>query len=424
LRTGLAILHFALIFYCVYALAKKQRDVSKRLFWGGFLVRLAAGTALGLIYTYYYSASDTWQFFQNAKLFSALGRKDFVGYLGALIDFSENQSLLNELVNQDLRSIFFIKIISVFCLVGLDNYWVCSAYFSLLAFVSAWALHSKIVRLFPDSSSASALAFLFFPSVVFWSSGLEKESLAMCGIYFLTTGFLSLIFGEKPGQLFWWALFSVCYVVWSLKYYWAIIFLGAVLTALIIRFMSARSTFVNKHLTETWGLLFFGIGALLSFTHPNFYLHRFLEVILSNYNEFAAISNPKNLIQYYQLDQRWISIIINSPWALLSGLFRPIIGEGQGILGLIASLENFFIIVLAITQIVNFRKAFTSTHKILVLAVLSYCVVLCVFLALSTPNFGTLSRYRIGFLPFFVFLMAYRNPIINWIWKKLGLSSS
>jgi hypothetical protein len=44
-----------------------------------------------------------------------------------------------------------------------------------------------------------------------------------------------------------------------------------------------------------------------------------------------------------------------------------------------------------------------------------------VFLALSTPNFGTLSRYRAGFLPFFVFVIAYRNPIVEWVSDKIGM---
>jgi hypothetical protein len=40
---------------------------------------------------------------------------------------------------------------------------------------------------------------------------------------------------------------------------------------------------------------------------------------------------------------------------------------------------------------------------------LVYVVVLVSFLALSTPNFGTLSRYRIGALPALVILCL--NPL-------------
>jgi len=420
LKISLAIFHVALIFYCVYSLGKKCEVVSPKLFWVAFLFRLVAGISLGLIYTYYYSAGDTWSFFNDAKIFSTLARTDFFSYLKTIFDFSENQSLIDGLVNQDSRSIFFIKIISVFCLLSFDNYWVCAAYFSLLGFISSWMLHHKVITIFPNSQRASALAFLFFPSVVFWSSGLEKESTALCGIYFLANGFLALMSSPKPAKSFWWLVIPVCYVVWGLKYYWAVIFFVSIFTALIIRVLVSKFPLVKKYWIIAWVVSFSAIGILLSFAHPNFYLNGFLEVIISNHNDFATISNPKNLIHFFQLDQTWTSIIINSPWALLSGLFRPMIGEGQGLLGWIASIENSFVLILFVSALLNLKRALTSAHQIILMAALSYCIVLCVFLALSTPNFGTLSRYRVGFLPFFVFVIAYRNPIVEWLSDKIG----
>ena len=420
LRIALAILNYALIFYCVYFLGKKWNAASSKLFWAAFLVRLVAGISLGIIYTYYYSAGDTWSFFEDAKIFSAFARHDFVSYLNSLSDFSENQVIQSQLVNQEGRSIFFIKIVSVFCLLGQDNYWICAAYLSLLCFICAWMLHRQVTTIFSEATKASALAFLFFPSMVFWSSGLEKESIALCGIYFLTTVFLKVMSSAKPDKLFWLLVIPFGYVIWGLKYYWAIIFFDSILSALIIKFLASRVSVVKKYLIVFWASSFFVIGVLLSFLHPNFYLDQFLEVMITNYNDFAELSDPENLIHYYQLEGTLVSLLINSPWALLSGLFRPVIGEGHGLLGLAASFENLFLLILSITTLINVKKILTSSHKIILWAAISYCVVLCVFLALSTPNFGTLSRYRVGFLPFFVFLIAYRNPLIDWIAKKIS----
>jgi hypothetical protein len=46
-------------------------------------------------------------------------------------------------------------------------------------------------------------------------------------------------------------------------------------------------------------------------------------------------------------------------------------------------------------------------------SVVLYVVALCVFLALSTPNFGTLSRYRISFLPLLFLLITIENPLVK-----------
>jgi hypothetical protein len=424
LKVSFAIFHFALIFYCVYFLSKKWSIRSEKLFWSAFLVRGVSGISLGLVYTHYYPAGDTWSFFNDAKIFSAYAHDHFFSYVKMIVGFGESQSIVNELNNHDLRSIFFIKIISVFCLLSFDNYWVCAAYFSLLSFIGAWLLHRKITDIFSNSHHASVVAFLFFPSVVFWSSGLEKESIALCGIYFLTSGFLSLIFSKKSVKLFWLLVIPVCYIVWELKYYWTVVFFISIFTALMLRFLMTRSSVIERHLNTAWFVLFSVIGVLLSFTNFNFHLDRFPEVIASSYNDLAAISDPKNLIHYFQLNQSWTSLIINAPWALLSGLFRPVIGEGRGLFGIIASIENFFMLTFSVAALLNLRKAFHSSHQIILLTALSYCIVLCVFLALSTPNFGTLSRYRVGFLPFFVFVIAYRNPIIEWLFNKAKTTSA
>ncbi|HEV8513258.1 MAG TPA: hypothetical protein VGQ59_08265 [Cyclobacteriaceae bacterium] len=415
-----AILNYALIFICVYFLGKKWNALSTKIFWSAFLVRLAAGITLGLVYTYYYSAGDTWTFFNDAKIFSALARHDFFSYLNSLFDFSESQAMQSQLINQEGRSIFFIKIISVFCLIGNDNYWICAAYFSLLSFICAWMLHRQVITIFPDATKQSSLAFLFFPSVVFWSSGLEKESIALCGVYFLSAGFLKVMSSSKLNKLFWLFVIPFGYAIWGLKYYWAIIFFDSVLTSLLARFLSSKFSAVKKYLIVFWTISFFAIGVLLSFMHPNFYLDQFLEVIISNYNDFAELSDPKNLIHYYQLKGTLMSLLINSPWALLSGLFRPVIGEGQGLLGLAASLENLLLLTFFIGALMNFKKAFTSSHQIILWATISYCMVLCIFLALSTPNFGTLSRYRVGFLPFFVFVITFSNQLVDWISRKFN----
>jgi len=414
----LTIVHFLLIILAVYALEKRAGVTNRKLFWLAFIFHLVAGLSVGVVYTYYYSANDTWQFFADAEKLSAIAHNDFFSYLRTLFSFGENLNIST--INQDLRSIFFIKIISVFCWLSMDSYWVCAGYFSLLAFVASWQLHNKITVIFQDSELASALAFLFFPSIVFWSSGLEKEALALSCIYFLSAVFLSIMTNEKIGKLYWPLILITCWIVWSLKYYWVAVFFISSATSFATKLISTRFSWSKEHPMGTWIILLVVLGAITSFSHPNFYPADFLEMIISNHKAFTDISMDNNLIHFYHLQATWTSVIINMPWAIVSGIFRPFIGEGHGLLGLIASVENLFILLLFVTSLGNAKKTFQSPWKLLVFALLSYCVVLCVFLALSTPNFGTLSRYRVGFLPFLVFVFAYRNPLLGYVKEKLS----
>lgn len=409
-------IHVALILSLAFAMAKHWRATHHPLFWLSLAFHLMAGIGVGLIYTYYYSANDTWFLFEDAKTLSRLARQDLISYCRALVDFSD--AMTTDLIAQDFRSVVFIKILSFFSLVTGDNYWLSTAYFSLLSFAASWFLFRRITRNFEQSEVAAVLSFLIFPSVVFWSSGIEKETLTLSAIYFLAGLFLQIKFNQKVLWFHWAIAVVATFVLWALKYYWAGVFFIAVIAAVLVNLLAKQAT-VKRFLTVSYIACFLLIGIGISFLHPNFYLHRFLEVVVANHDAFEALSSDKTLIHFYQLNPTLGSMIVNAPWALVSGIFRPFIGEGQGALGLAASIENFLILVLTISAAWNYRALLRERVSILFLATASYCVVLCVFLALSTPNLGTLSRYRVGFLPFLIFLLAYRNPLVDFIRRRL-----
>jgi hypothetical protein len=157
----------------------------------------------------------------------------------------------------------------------------------------------------------------------------------------------------------------------------------------------------------------------VSLLHPNFYLNRVLLVLVTNHDDFVRISDIDSIIHYYQLHDSWWSILLNSPLALFSGILRPFIWEAEGAAAVLASVENLVMMVLLLTSMFTWRKPFTN--KMLVLSVVVYVVMLCIFLALSTPNFGTLSRYRVGFLPFLIFIISYRNPLLVYLANRFTL---
>ena len=138
-----------------------------------------------------------------------------------------------------------------------------------------------------------------------------------------------------------------------------------------------------------------------------------MEVVVSSYYEFQAISNPDDLIHYDALSATPLSLLKNSPWALFSGLFRPFITEASTAFQSFIAFENLVLLILTAGAITQVKKLVNSQYRVLLFAILMYSILLCIFLALSTPNFGTLSRYRVGFLPYLVFVLTIENPLVN-----------
>ena len=309
---------------------------------------------------------------------------------------------------------FLSKVTSLFCLLTADNYWMIALYFSAISFFSSWFLVQKINRLFEGVQPAAILSFLFFPSVVFWSAGVIKECIAMAALFFLSLIFLKVWKREKLRWPEWLLIVTSLWIVWSLKYYYIAIFLPVVFTTLAFQYLLSRFTMKSLGSKVVLWFLIFAIPILLiSLLHPNFYYERFMEVVVSSYYEFQAISNPDDLIHYDALNATPLSLLKNSPWALFSGLFRPFITEASTAFQSFIAFENLVLLTFTASALTQLKKLVNSQHRVLLFAIILYSILLCIFLALSTPNFGTLSRYRVGFLPYLVFVLTLENPLIN-----------
>jgi hypothetical protein len=260
--------------------------------------------------------------------------------------------------------------------------------------------------------------FLYFPSVVFWSSGLIKESIAIAVLFFLSAAVVRIWVGDRLPWWEWVLLVVAAWLEWRLKYYYLAVFLPIVAAALITRRLSIAWHIKRKSVKLfIWSATFIVPLAIMSALRPNFYPTRILDVIVSANNEFVAISDPGDLIEYRSLEPTVASLLMNAPRAIVSGIFRPFPWEANTIFKWVIALENVLLLLLVITSSDNFVKVTKSGERLLLFSIILFVIILSAFLALSTPNFGTLSRYRISFLPYLFLLITIENPLI----RKLSL---
>jgi len=393
----------------------KKADVSIRhFFWPALSLKLLAGVSLGLVYKYYYTANDTFLFFDDAKVVTALAREDIIHYVQFLWRADESFPVWSDLVNVQPRSLFFVKILSFFNLLTDDNYWLSSIWFSFLSFLGCWYLFHKLTQWLMGAKWPSALSLLFFPSFVFWGSGIIKESVSIGALCFII-GFVLLLVQKQKPRIWEWVLVVISsHILWSLKYYWAAVLFPTLITSLImlygvLPFVKLR----GRVQLLIWTILFLMICFGVSFVHPNFYLERLLGVVVENYNLFALASKPEGMIHYDHLSATWLSMFLNAPWAIFSGLFRPFIFESVNLLHVVSGIENLFLFIVFIMSLGNLKLIPFSPFRLIIFGAIVYVLLLCAFLAISTPNLGTLSRYRIGFLHIFLLLALYQNPLIQ-----------
>jgi len=411
-------IHLIIIFILAFWWFTRYPENGKLVYWLSLVFKLGAGLVLGYVYSIYYIDSDTFNFFQDSLRLAEIAKANWREYVTYLW-FEKEPAFSGE-----NRTLFFVKLVSAFTLLTQGNYWVASLYFSLFSFAASWWLVSLICRYYPKAKFAAILAFLLFPSSVFWSSGIIKESAAMTMLYVLL-GIFIIVWQQKK---FIWiqsaALLMATWILWSLKYYYAAVFFPVALSALLTRWFvqvrmrpSAVSAYREFVLLIVLLMVFVFI---VTFVHPNFYPQRILEVVVENYEAFRDKSDPEKMVHFYELKPTVGSFLLNAPWALVSGLFRPFVWEASNIFSLLVAVGNLILLALTVYSFRYFRALTTSPDRLLLFALIVYCISLCIFLTLSAPNFGTYVRYRVGFFPLFIFLIAMGLPLEKWIKKITG----
>ena len=408
--------HVVLILAVAFQLYRKQVAL-RAVFWPALLVKLVAGICLGLLYTYYYPVSDTFAYFRDGARLASLAQSDFREYIGLiLLDYNMGSI---DLTLTAPRALFLSKITSVFHLFTGGNYWTIALYFSFISFLASWRFVQDINWYFPKATLAAVAAFLFLPSAVFWSSGLLKESLAIASLLVLCSLALRVWCDDRLTWRHLVLAVLALWIVWNLKYFYAGIFLPVVCAALFCkRFISRRFSAGIEALI--WTGVFLLPLVVVSFLHPNFHFDRLLTVVVVNNSAYTQLSDPGDYVRFSNLTPTLSGVLLNTPQALFSGLFRPLPWEVNSAPQLLAGFENAILLFFFAGALLRIKAYATSPHRLLVLAVVVYIVLLCVFLTLSAPNFGTLSRYRVGYITFFTFLILCSNPVLEYVERSFA----
>ncbi|MCG8310399.1 MAG: hypothetical protein MI975_23610 [Cytophagales bacterium] len=364
------------------------------------VLKIGAGILLGLIYKYYYGGGDTFQYFKEAGTIASF----FLDHPQKVIDIYFHTEKLEELRRTlifDLqpRALFFSKVISVFYLVSGGNYWIISMYMSFLSFLGINFLVYELNGKFPDLSKATIISFYFLPTFVFWTSGLLKESLTIGTLTIAVSTALRLVRSNDYSSVWdWLLLFISLLLLWKLKYYYAAVLIPLISFLLIYNLPGCNNK-LKRVLAVVSPIL---VAAVVSNLHYNLNPKRVFDVVYENYKVITALSHGGS-IHYFGFDGSFTGFLINIPAALFGGLFRPVILESGSIIQQAVGLEHTVVLGLCFTAIwkSGCKKIFRNHYTIIVLV---YVTSLATMMAFVSPNFGTLSRYKVAYWPFFVLL--------------------
>jgi hypothetical protein len=287
---------------------------------------------------------------------------------------------------------------------------------------------------YPLAKRELALAALFLPSVGFWSAGLLKDTICFGCVGFIIYGVLNVFIRKRKmgSSLFWIALSS--YLLYNIKTY---IFLVLLLAIILGIFAETNKLIKEKTLRQVFAFMTFVIGIAAGYFMVQYFTS---QETLKQYQLDNLISAAENqrynyLITDQMLEQKtsYYSINASNPFLLVvnsigATFYRPFPWEIRSAAAVLSTVEALTFIILTVNLFYKkgiarpFREIFKDPR---ILMCFIFAFVFAIGVGAATANFGTLSRYKIPCMPFYMImlLLTYRNTGLaypKWLKRILG----
>ncbi|MFN9502008.1 MAG: hypothetical protein ACOVOF_07475 [Chryseotalea sp.] len=415
---------FYLILLFLVSLVIRSRlsdPVLKKYFMPALWLKVFGAIALGFLYQFYYSGGDTFNYhtFGSRIIWEAFTQDFSQGVRLIINETSENSGDLYPYIYRiifyyDAKSFFIVRLAAIFDLLTFSTYSSTAIFFALFSFLGSWAFFLTFYREFPHLHKWLALAILFIPSVLFWGSGILKDTVTLGALGLLTYSIHQVALKGKRSVRNLFILFLSFYLIFSVKKYILMCFLPAAFFWVYADRLFSMGSFVFR-------VLFLPIIIAAALVSGYWGVAKLTES--DQQYSLDAIAKTAKItaydIRYYtgkdagsgyslgELDGSMGSMLRLAPAAVNVSLFRPYLWEVRNPLMLLSAFESLTFLLVTIFLLLKYTRAF---FKALTDSNILFCLVFSIVFAfgvgVSTYNFGTLARYKIPLLPFYALALV------------------
>lgn len=411
-------LYLALIYLIAYGLRSSVTNVyTKPYFIPALSVKLFGAIALGILYHTIYGGDTNNYYYQTGIVYRAFG-DSFAAGLELVTTNGDITPAIKKYTDQlqwfghGSNEYFVIRVAAVFALLSFYTYTVIAILFAAVTFTGMWAMYMTFAKIRPHVYKELATAVFFLPSVFFWGSGLLKDSLCLGALGWLFYAFYRGAIERK--NIFRCALVGAMAVgvIYAMKIY---ILLAFVPPSLLWVFNENTRNIRSTAVRWVAKPLFLGVGALLavyaigqlSAADARFSIDNIGAQSKLTADYLQGVSKSENGSGYNigAQDGSLGGMAKLAPQAIVVSLFRPFIWEARNPTMLLSALESTYFIWLTVRILrrVGVFKTFSAIGSVPVLTLcFVFSIIFAISVGISSGNFGTLVRYKIPLMPFYL----------------------
>lgn len=389
----------------------------------GLALKLLGSVLFCLVYQFYYHGGDTFGYYhQGLKISSSVWTDPSLTWQ-LLTSSSRNFNLHTAQYISDMSfmrsdtTFWVVKISAVCNLFAFDSFYGTALLFATFAFSGMWALFRIFIKCFPQLEWQAALACLAIPSLVFWGSGIMKDTITIGAMGWVVYGFYHLIIERKRPISSFLLMYVGAVLLLKIKFY----ILAALVPSLLIWGIGHYS---RNALKETklkifiWTVVICGGGVGLWFTRGKVtgsvitFTELFIEKALDfqmwhGYVGSAGLDGGGSTYSLGNIDFSLGGILSKVPASINVALFRPYLTEVHSPVVIPAALESltFLLSSLFLFFFRGFKTLSILWKNPALQGFLLFTLLFAFLVGFTSFNFGALVRYKIPCLPFVSFLL-------------------
>ena len=400
----LSIFYFSVFCFIISKTAFfKEEKIPTHWFIIVFGIKVIVSILLTLIYTTYYTdreTADIFKYFDDSKIMFDALLTNPIDYFKMLfgIDFDNTYltSVYYDQMNHWTRPYadglfsdthIIIRFNAFIRLFSFGHFQVHNIFINFISLIGLTTIYKSFKSFLIQKERVLFYIIFLIPSVLFWGSGLLKESIIFFGLGLLLFNLYKIT--QKHSIKAYLYIFIGLLLITYTKFY-----------LLIALSIPVLGYFINLKLKKriSYGyiisfLSFLAIIKIAPYINEKFNLVYQIASKQQTFSRFISEVKTSSGFIIPELSDGW-SILIYIPNALLNTIIRPYLWECNSIFVWLSAIENLAILF-CIFVVLFYRKKLTALQKNVLLFNLTFVFCLFSLIGLTTPVFGAIMRYKI-----------------------------
>jgi hypothetical protein len=426
--------YLMVIYFIAYRIkaTKIIKHPEYKYFVSGLTFKLFGGIAFALVYTYYYHGGDTYTYFLDSRVISNLL---FVHPSVALSIIAnnltpENYSYFNyeigyphQYVWRDSGTFTTCRYTVILTLLGLKTYLPTTLLISSFSYIGVWKLFTLFQKLYVKHIKYLAIAILYMPSLVFWGSGVMKDTYIIGATCWITYNFYQIFITRKNILINLFLFVFNFIIIINIKPYIIACLLPSMLFWL-------NHSYINKIKSGFLRVILLPF-ILITISISGFYIFGNVGKSMGDYGDVdTAIERAKitqqdllreeqygsNSYDLGEIDGSFSGMLKLAPISIFTALYRPFLTEIGNLLMALSAIENFILLLFTIyifTRTKPSKMLGIIRKNPLILYSFVFSLILAYGVGIATANFGALVRYKIPLIPFYFSALFLTYKIVE-----------